>query len=206
LRERQKRNFLATLFLSQGVPMLSMGDEVGRTQRGNNNAYCQDNGLSWMDWEWGEKERALLAFTQTLLRLRHTEPVLERRRFFKGKQIWDSALKDLAWFRPDGGEMTPEDWSRPLVRALGFLLGGDAIATPDERGQRVQGDTLLVLMNANPEPLRFTLPPIEWGQDWEILLDTREAVPSPHERTPAGGELTLEGRSLVLLRRPASDA
>jgi len=205
LRERQQRNFLATLFLSQGVPMLSMGDEVGRTQGGNNNTYCQDNALSWMRWDFDERQRALLAFTQHLIHLRHTEPVLERRRFFKGKQIWDSALKDLAWFRPDGREMTQEDWSRPLVRALGFLLGGDAIATPDERGRRVEGDTLLVLMNANPDALPFTLPSLEWGQDWEFLIDTAEPRPSPHERAKAGGALTMEGRSLVLLRRPASD-
>jgi isoamylase len=205
LRERQKRNFLATLLLSQGVPMLTMGDEMGRTQKGNNNAYCQDNELSWLDWNLDDRRRALLEFTRRIVRLRQTQPVLMRRRFFKGRQIWDSELKDLAWFRPDGKEMTPEDWGKPFVRSLAFLLGGDAIATPDEHGRRVVGDTLLVLMNAHHEPIPFTLPDIEWGEDWELLLDTADVSGAARAKTHAGGAVPVEGRALVVLRRPAKD-
>ncbi len=204
LREQQKRNFLASLFLSQGVPMLLMGDEVSRTQGGNNNAYCQDNEISWMNWDFDERQQALLEFTKRMIKLRMTEPVLQRRRFFQGAHIWDSELKDLAWFRPDGKEMKREDWETPFTRSIGFLLGGDAIPTPDEYGNRIVGDTLLVLMNAHHEPLKFTLPDIEWGRDWQLVEDTA-AEPSGKARpnTPAGGKLELAGRSLVILRRPA---
>ncbi len=141
LREQQKRNFLATLFVSQGVPMLVAGDEIGRTQQGNNNAYCQDNEISWVDWNLSEKQKHLLDFTRQMIKLRKAQPVLQRRRFFRGAHIWDSELKDLAWFRPDGKEMTREDWEKPFVRSIGFLLGGDAIPTIGDQGQRVIGDT-----------------------------------------------------------------
>jgi isoamylase len=201
LRERQKRNFLATLFLSQGVPMLCAGDEISRTQRGNNNAYCQDNPLSWQSWELSPKQRALLDFTAKLVRLRKEQPVLQRRRFFRGAHIWDSTLKDLAWFRPDGEEMTQEDWEKPYVRSLMCLLGGDAIPSPDDQGNRVLGDTLLVALNAHYEPLGFTLPAIEWGQDWEIVVDTALGDVG-RGKTPAGGALELVGRSLMVLRHP----
>ena len=174
LRDRQVRNFLTTLFVSNGVPMLLAGDEFGRTQRGNNNAYCQDNEISWVDWKLDERRKSLLEFTRRLIRMRHDQPVLRRRRFFRGQHIWDSDLKDLAWFRPDGSEMTQEDWTQPFVRSLAFLLGGDAIATTDTRGNKVVGDSLLILMNANHEPVEFVLPAIEWGSDWEILVDTAD--------------------------------
>jgi glycogen operon protein len=205
LREQQKRNFLASLFLSQGVPMLVAGDEMGRTQRGNNNAYCQDNELSWVDWKLTESQRKLLEFTVGLSRLRREQPVLAKRRFFRGAHIWDSELKDLAWFRPDGQEMKKEDWEKPYVRSISFLLGGDAIPTPDEAGQRVRGDTLLVLMNAHHEPITFQLPAIEWGADWEELVDTGQSRGVPHTHTPAGGRVVVAGRALVVLRRPAVD-
>jgi glycogen operon protein len=212
LREQQKRNLLATLFLSQGVPMLVAGDEMGRTQRGNNNAYCQDSALSWVDWGLDARRRALLAFTRRLSRLRREQPVLQRRRFFRGSQIWDSHLKDLVWFRPDGREMSKEDWGKPHVRSLGLLLGGDAIATPNEQGQRVVGDTLLVLLNAHHEPIAFSLPAIEWGEDWEVVVDTAREEPAegaegPHAGpvTPAGGKVEVAGRALVVLRRPATE-
>ena len=204
LRAQQQRNLLATLLLSQGIPMLVAGDEMGRTQAGNNNAYCQDNELSWVDWKLDEGQRALLDFTTRLIRLRAEQPVLQRRTFFHGAHIWDSGLKDLAWFRPDGGEMTREDWQKPFVRSLGFLLGGDAIASPDEHGHRVVGDTLLVLMNAHHEPLPFTLPAVEWGADWELLVDTATAHDGPPPRmTHAQEQLEVAGRALMVLRRPA---
>jgi len=202
LREQQQRNFLATLFLSQGVPMLTAGDEMSRTQGGNNNAYCQDNEVSWVDWELDGARRAMLDFTCYLVKLRRMHPVLTRRRFFRGEHIWDSQLKDLAWFRPDGKEMTQKDWQRPDTNTLGFLLGGDALATSDERGNRVLDDSLLVLMNAEPTGLTFTLPAIEWGADWELLLDTARTTGGPHTRTAAGGKVELAARSLMVLSRP----
>ncbi|HZH04062.1 MAG TPA: glycogen debranching protein GlgX, partial [Myxococcaceae bacterium] len=202
LREQQKRNFLTTLFLSQGTPMLLMGDELGRTQKGNNNAYCQDNALSWINWELDERQQSLLAFTAKLIHFRRRQPVLQRRRFFRGAHIWDSAFKDLAWFRPDGSEMTREDWSKPFVRSVTVLLGGDAIPTLDPQGQRVVGDSLLVMLNAHYGPLTFTLPAVEWGSAWDVVVDT--AVPSverPH--TFAGERLELVGRSLMVLSCPS---
>jgi glycogen operon protein len=205
LRETQKRNFLATLFLSQGVPMMVAGDEMGRTQKGNNNAYCQDNPLSWVHWTLNDAQRELLEFTARMSKLRREQPVLTKRRFFRGAHIWDSELKDLAWFRPDGKEMKKEDWEKPYVRSLGFLLGGDAIATPDDEGNRIVGDTLLVLMNAHHEPLEFLLPAMEWGADWELLVDTAALGESLRTHTAAGGKVQVQGRSLVVLRRPATE-
>ncbi len=201
LRNRQQRNLIASLFLSQGVPMLCAGDEIGKTQGGNNNAYCQDDEISWLDWDLDPRRQALLGFTMRMIRLRMEQPVLQRRRFFRGHTPSDSSLKDLAWFRPDGKEMSEEDWRQPYIRALGFLLGGDAIATPDEHGQRIVGDSLLVLMNAHHEKVVYTLPDISWGRDWDILLDT--AGESDAKRDAAFSNRTVEvaPRSLVVLSR-----
>jgi isoamylase len=201
IREQQKRNLLATLLLSEGVPMLCAGDEMGRTQRGNNNAYCQDNEISWLDWQLSPPRQAMLEFTAKMIHLRHEQPVLQRRQFFRGAQIWDSAYKDLAWFRLDGQEMTQQDWSGAQVRQLGFLIGGDAIPALDENGKRVLGDTLLVLMNPLADPVEFTLPALDWGVDWGIAVDTSKPEPVPG-RTPAGGAVLLAGRSLMLLSCP----
>jgi isoamylase len=203
LRDRQARNILATLLVSQGVPMIAAGDEMGRTQGGNNNAYCQDNEISWLDWNLDDRRRALLGFARRLVRLRLDQPVLQRRRFFSGKQLWDSSVKDLAWFRPDGAEMTEEDWKHPSARSVAFLLGGDSIAGLDEKGQRIVGDTLLVLMNAWHEPVTYVLPEIAWGREWEILLDTAGASDAKRDLVAARGSLPVEARSLVLLSRPA---
>ncbi len=204
LRDRQQRNLVATLLLSQGVPMLSHGDEIGRTQNGNNNAYCQDNELSWLDWSLDERRQALLGFTIRTIRLRQALPVLQRRRFFRGQLFRDSSLKDLAWFRPDGSEMTEEDWKQPYIRSLAYLLGGDTIATPDEHGDRIVGDTLLVLMNAHHESVRYTLPDIEWGREWEILLDTSGGTDAKRDRLFAAGMVEVAPRSLAVLSRPAT--
>jgi glycogen operon protein len=203
LRDRQVRNMLATLLLSQGVPMIAAGDEIGKTQGGNNNAYCQDNEISWLDWNLDDRRRALLGFTRRLVRLRLSQPVLQRRRFFRGGTLWDSSLKDLAWFRPDGTEMTQEDWQKPFARSVAFLLAGDAIAGVDERGQRIMGDTLLVLMNAWHEPVSYLLPDVDWGREWEILLDTAGATDAKRDLVAARGSISVEARSLVLLSRPA---
>jgi len=201
LRDRQQRNLLATLLVSQGVPMITAGDEMGRTQRGNNNAYCHDNEISWVDWNLDDRRRALLGFTRRLIRLRLQQPVLQRRRFFRGDQPWDSSEKDLAWFRPDGAEMTQEDWRKPFARSVAFLLGGDTIDTPDERGERIVGDTLLVLANAHHEAVTYRLPEVEWGQAWEILVDTAGETDLKRDLIEARSEVQVEARSLVILSR-----
>jgi isoamylase len=200
LRDRQQRNLIATLFVSQGVPMLCAGDEIGKTQGGNNNAYCQDSEISWLDWNLDDRREALLGFTRRMIRLRQSQPALQRRRFFRGANLRDSSLKDLAWFGPDGEEMTEEDWAG-YNRSLAFLLGGDAIATPDERGEKIVGDTLLVLLNAHHEAVRYTLPAIEWGDDWELLVDTAGHSDAKRDHIAARGQVLVEARSLVVLAR-----
>jgi glycogen operon protein len=204
LRDRQQRNLIATLFLSQGVPMLCAGDEMGKTQGGNNNGYCQDNAIGWIDWDLDPRRQALLAFTARMIQFRNGQPTLQRRRFFRGQSVRDSSLKDLAWFRPDGQEMTEEDWKQPQVRSLAFVLSGDAIATPDERGNRIIGDTLLVLMNAHHEKVPYTLPDLEWGKEWMIQLDTSKPDGDGHVPAPASRVVDVEPRSLILLSRPAA--
>jgi glycogen operon protein len=201
LRGRMVRNFLATLFLSQGVPMLLAGDEMGHTQGGNNNAYCQDNEVSWIDWDLDEERQRLLQFTRSLIHGRLSQPVLMRRGFFQGHHIFDSQLKDVAWFRPDGSEMQQADWQKPVLRALGFLLGGDAIGELDERGRKRIGDSLLILLNAGSGPVPFVLPAVEWGRDWEWWLDTSDGHAAGRRDYPAGELVTVPGRALVVLRR-----
>ncbi len=203
LRDRQQRNLLATLLVSQGVPMITAGDEMGRTQGGNNNAYCQDNEISWVDWALDDRRRALLGFVRRMIRLRLSQPVLQRLRFFRGDHLWDSSLKDLAWFRPDGTEMTAADWDKPFARSVAFLLGGDTIDTPDEHGERIMGDTLLVLLNANHEPVSYHLPDVDWGRAWEILVDTAGATDFKRDLVEARGAIPVEARSMVILSRPA---
>ncbi len=200
LRERQKRNLLASLFLSTGVPMIVAGDEMGRTQQGNNNAYCQDNELSWVDWNLDPRRQDLLEFTRRLIHFRDGQPVLQRRRFFQGEHLWDSEHKDLAWFRPDGTEMSAEDWQKPFVRSLAFLLGGDAIPTADERGQRVSGDSLLVLLNAHHDTVTFTVPPPGEGGAWRLELYTADDKRGDEEMKP--GKFAMLGRSLAVFRKP----
>jgi glycogen operon protein len=200
MRERQKRNLLASLFTSQGVPMLLAGDEMGRTQGGNNNAYCQDNEISWVDWNLDDRRKRLLEFTRKLIALRHRQPVLQRRRFFVGDQIWSSRSKDLTWLRPDGTEMRPHDWQKPWISALGFLLGGDAIPMLDERGERMTGDSVLVLLNAAAEPLKFAIPAGQGGPKWLLELDTADEGRAPG--TPVSASCELPGRSMVVLRQP----
>jgi glycogen operon protein len=203
VRNRQKRNFLATLLFSQGVPMLCGGDELGRTQRGNNNAYCQDNEISWFDWDLDPDDAALLTFTQRLVQLRAEHPVLRRRTFFLGRSVGDSPAKDLIWFRPDGAEMSATDWANGGLRAIGLRLAGDAIAETDEQGNRVVDETLLLLLNAEPSPLTFTLPRFLSGRPgcWEELLDTADPEQLELRRYDGGSSLVLSDRSLKLCRR-----
>ncbi len=201
LRLRQQRNFLATLVLSQGVPMFLMGDEMGRTQRGNNNAYCQDNEISWLDWTLQDEYGDLLEFTRFLLRLFHEHPVLRRRKFFHGRKIRGSEIKDVTWFRPDGQEMADEDWKNPAGRSLALRLGGDAMEEVDSRGNPIVDDTFLWLLNAHHEPVAFVLPDHGTGPVWELVLDTRQASPASNGQSfRRGQEFELEARSLALLR------
>lgn len=201
LRERQKRNMLATLLLSQGVPMICGGDEIGRTQCGNNNAYCQDNEISWFDWKLERSAKELMAFVERLIALRREHPVLRRRRFFQGRRIRGSEVKDIAWFRPDGKEMTDEDWNKGFVKSLGIRLAGDAIEETDEKGRPIVDDTLLILLNAHSEPLSFTLPAHKRGVRWEPLLNTAEPHRPKRITLFKGGEYyELEARCLAVLR------
>lgn len=201
LRAQQQRNFLATLILSQGVPMLQAGDELGRTQHGNNNAYCQDNEISWIDWSIDQPRQELLEFTKFLIAVRSQHPVLCRAKFFQGRQLRGSEVKDLAWFRPDGKEMTDEDWNTWFARGLGIRLAGDSIEEVDERGNRIADDTLLILLNAHYEPLSFTLPAHRRGVRWERVLDTYEAVSKSGRVLVRGGRpYEMEARSVALFR------
>ncbi len=207
LRERQKRNFLALLLLSQGVPMICGGDEIGRTQKGNNNAYCQDSELSWFDWKLDRPARELLEFTQSLIALRKEHPVLRRRGFFQGRKIRGSEVKDIAWFRPDGKEMTDEDWTQGYVRSLTLRLAGDAITELDEKGRAIVDDTLLVLLNMHHESLSFTLPAHKKGVRWQTVLDTAEPREDGKKVTilKGGEQYDLEARSLALLELRGKD-
>jgi len=204
LRERQKRNFLATLFLSQGVPMLLSGDEIGRTQKGNNNAYCQDNEISWVDWKLDKPRRELLEFSRCVIRLMNEHPVLRRRHFFQGRHIRGSEVKDLAWFRPDGKEMNDEDWNNSETRCFGLRLAGDAIEELDARGNRIVDDTLLILLNAYHEAIRFTLPAHRRKVRWEAVMDTNDSQfgKTAHRAMRGGDTYDLKARSLALLRLP----
>jgi isoamylase len=200
LRARQQRNFLATLLLSQGVPMLLGGDEIGRTQGGNNNAYCQDNEISWYDWE--HADRGLLELTRRLIRFRRDHPVFRRRRWFQGQPVRPTGRQDIAWFRPDGGEMQDEDWNQIQVRSLAVFLNGNAIPTPGPRGERIVDDSFYLIFHAGDEPLGFTLPPAHWGERWETVLDTARPLPEPdREILGPGAAVRAEGRSVVVLCR-----
>jgi glycogen operon protein len=200
LRDRQKRNFLATLFLSQGIPMLLGGDEIGRSQNGNNNGYCQDNAISWFDWQSADKD--LLEFTRRLIQLRKEHPVFHRRRWFQGRPIHGVQVTDIGWFTPDGSEMTQEDWNGGFAKALGIFLNGEGIQSPDARGERVVDESFYVLFDAHHEPLRFTLPKRDWGDEWVVALDTARSTPEEEQgRHKAGDEVSVESRSLKVLRR-----
>ena len=200
LRERQKRNFLATLFLSQGVPMLLGGDEISRTQNGNNNAYCQDNKLSWLDWNLGEDQLSLLNFTRTLVHLRLQHPIFRRRKFFRGRESSGSATRDVTWFQPDGSVMTEEAWNNPNARAIGILLSGDAIDDTDRHGQPIEDDTFFLVLNMHRGGIPFTI--AGENEQWETVLDTFRP-PSGEHKVPvrSGTILRVEGRSAVLFRR-----
>ncbi|WP_432088630.1 MULTISPECIES: glycogen debranching protein GlgX [unclassified Streptomyces] len=209
LRARQMRNFLATLMLSQGVPMLSHGDEFGRTQGGNNNAYCQDNEVSWVRWpkENSEAEATLLRFTQAMVRLRREHPVFRRRRFFHGRPVEGThdELTDIAWFTPEGEEMTSRDWQAAHAQALTVFLNGNAISEPGTQGERIADDSFLLMFNASSKELEFSVPDSH-GHYWRMVVDTSDPQGMPPHEGPelAGGErVKLAPLSLTVLRRPA---
>ncbi len=223
LRRRQRRNFLATLLLSQGIPMLLAGDELGHTQRGNNNAYCQDNEISWLRWpgrqagdpdtggragdpDTGDPDAGdLTAFTSALIRLRAGHPVLRRRRFFRGTSIRGvrSRLGDIAWFTPAGEEMTDEDWDVGFAKSLTVFLNGDAITEPDRRGQRIRDDSFLLLLHASESDLDFVVPPALYGEEWLRVLDTAgpDGLADDQPAVKPGDAISMVRRSVQVLRR-----
>jgi glycogen operon protein len=199
LRERQKRNLIASLLLSQGVPMIRGGDELSHTQNGNNNAYCQDNETTWLNWELSKEQQQFLDFVRMVTSIWRQQPVFQRRKFFLGRKIRGSDIKDISWFDPSGQEMSDEAWEAGFVRCLGVRLAGDLIGDVDERGEPVVGETLLVLLNAHHEPIPFTLPATKIEHHWECLYDTASEKADPLAY-PGGQKYALQGRSLAVLR------
>jgi len=200
LRSRQKRNFLATLLLSQGVPMLLAGDSIGHTQQGNNNAYCQDNEISWINWDLSPEDEDLLHFTRRIIALRKNHPVFRRRNFFQGRAIKGADVKDIQWLRPDGMEMTDEEWKQDSARSLGVLLSGRGLQELDDRGHRISDETFLLLMNADHEQRSFRLPDTSTGIGWIPVVDTScQTSNSPDVQYASGDTYPLQARSLVVL-------
>jgi isoamylase len=203
LRERQKRNLMASLVLSVGVPMILGGDELGHGQKGNNNTYCQDNELTWLDWDLDKRQQEFLEFTKKILFIRMTQPVFQRRKFFIGRAIRGSKVKDISFLTPSGDEMSDGDWNAGFVKCLGIRLAGDLINDETERGDPIVGETLLVLLNGHWEPIPFKLPPTLRGYIWERLTDTADTGPESRS-FEAGAQYPLQERSLVVLvtRKP----
>ena len=201
LRARQQRNLLTTLLLSQGVPMIAHGDELGRTQHGNNNAYCQDNELAWINWNLDQDQQDLLDFTRRLVHLRRRHPVLRRRRFFHGEADV-AGIADLTWFLPDGDRMQDSHWHWEEARAMGVLLNGEAITEPDEQGERVTDDSFLILLNGHHEAIDFHLPPKEFGENWTVVVDTTATRDHGGQvELQATGTVGIDARSILVLIR-----
>ncbi|WP_333872949.1 glycogen debranching protein GlgX [Methylobacter sp.] len=202
LRARQKRNLLATLLFSQGVPMLLAGDEMGHTQQGNNNAYCQDNEISWLCWELKQQDQDLLEFTQRIINLRKGHPLFRRRYFFLGRPIRGGEVKDIVWLNPDGSEMSDADWGQPFSRCLGVHFIGEALNETDGRGRRLKDNNLLLLINADHQDIVFMLPEFGGRSYWDVLLDTFETSGIPElSRYKVGQSYPMHGRALVLLKQ-----
>ena len=202
LRARQQRNFLATLLLSQGVPMISHGDELGRTQQGNNNGFCQDNELTWIDWK--NLDVDLLAFTRYVSSLRRDHPVFRRRRFFDGLPVGRrgrKGLPDIAWLRPDGSQMTKQDWGSGFGRAVAVFLNGQGIADRDGRGERVVDDSFVLCFSAHHEHIQFMLPPASYGRNWQVVLDTMNPDVGDEQVLRYRQRVDVGPRALVVLQR-----
>lgn len=199
LREKQKRNFLATLFLSQGVPMLVSGDEISRTQGGNNNAYCQDNEISWLNWE--DADQGLLAFTSKLINLRNSHAVFSRKDWFKGQPVQDNGVADIEWFLPDGSSMNEEHWGEYYAKSVALFLNGKGIHSVDSEGKEVVDDSFYIIFNAHHESVEYTLPEERFGQKWQMVLNTATEPgdgKSPNYKT--GDKIDVDSRSVILLQ------
>jgi len=202
LRARQKRNFIATLMLSQGVPMMLGGDELDRTQQGNNNAYCQDNEVSWFDWTMTPEKDRLLQFFTRVIRIRREHPIFHRRNFFQGRPIRGSDIKDVIWLTPKGEEMTDAEWREAHARSLAVYLSGQGLSETDEKGRAVTDDTFIVLFNSHDEQVFFRLPEFPRAARWLMVMDTAyEHGLALGGVTPAGGVYTAAARSIVLLQQ-----
>jgi glycogen operon protein len=199
LRRRQRRNLLVTLLLSQGVPMILGGDEIARSQDGNNNAYCQDNEISWYGWSNADPE--LLQFTRRLVDFRQEHPVFHRRRFFQGRAIHGAQVEDVEWFTLDGVQMAEENWGEGFAKSVAVFLNGDAIPTLDEHGLEVKDDSFYLIFNAHYEPLTFHLPDKRWSRRWELLLDTDRGWLQQPPVVEAGDALQVRERSTIVLRK-----
>lgn len=201
LRAKQKRNFLTTLFLSQGVPMLVAGDELSRTQQGNNNAYCQDNEISWLNWQ--EADQDLLKFTKRLIKFAKSHPVFNRRGWFKGKPIKGITIKDIAWFLPEGREMSEENWNHDFAKSLAVYLNGRGLHAKGPKGEQVIDDNFYVIFNAHYEPLKYKLPPKKYGDSWTKVIDTAEnIIDNKGEEFKSGTTVEVAARSVVVLLQP----
>ncbi len=203
LRRQQKRNFMTTLLLSAGVPMVLAGDETCHTQKGNNNAYCQDNELTWLDWNLTDEQRQFFDFVRSIIHIRKTNPVFQRRKFFQGRSTDGTDEADISWFQPSGEEMSDEAWNTGYGQCLGVRLPGDLIGDVNERGEPITGDSIVLLVNAHHETVPFTLPSRDGGSGWERLIDTVESVNEPIT-FPGGKQYDLKGRSMVVLRSKSS--
>ena len=204
VRLKQRKNFLTTLMMSQGVPMLRAGDEIGHTQHGNNNAYCQDNEISWLDWNLDSSQEEFLRFCQSVVQIWHEQPVLKRRNFFQGRRIRGAGVKDIAWLMPDGGEITDPEWNSGAMRSLGVRLNGESMDEVDERGEQIVGETLLLLLNNQPEPVPFQLPRHKPSERWITILDTSVAVDDVFDSPLSSNDAyPLQGHSMsILLLKP----
>jgi len=202
LRRRQMRNIIATLMLSQGTPMVAHGDEIGRTQYGNNNVYCQDSELSWMDWSLVDKNSDQVAFTRKVTALRKNHPVFRRRRFFEGRPIRSGdQVRDIAWLTPAGDEMTSEDWDSDFGKCISVFLNGEALPEPDARGERVVDDSFLLCFNAHDHAVDFVMPHDDYAKEWTAELDTTDATGEVKLVVGHGGEVSLPGRALLVFRK-----
>ncbi|HSO31568.1 MAG TPA: glycogen debranching enzyme GlgX, partial [Labilithrix sp.] len=197
LRARQQRNFLTTLLLSQGTPMICGGDEIGRTQGGNNNAYCQDNETSWYDWDLDADRQALLELTRKLIALRRDHPALHRSKFFRGRRIRGTDVRDIMWYRHDGAEMNDDDWNNPVTASLGLFLAGQGIDDVDDEGNMVTDDDFFLVSNGSEHPMPFALPRgSSAGGKWQLLVDTSDD--DANEHAEQGAKTELASRSMKL--------
>jgi glycogen operon protein len=203
LREQQKRNFLTTLFLSQGVPMVLHGDELGRTQGGNNNVYAQDSEIAWVDWARAKDFEVLTEFVSRLAKLRSEHPVFRRRRFFNGRPVRGSAIEDIAWFTPAGEEMDHDDWDSGFAKSVTVFLNGEGIREPNARGEKVVDDSFFLIFNGHHEPIEFTLPDLGAGERWQVEIDTAAPMLGDAETQSAksGEPVQVDARSVQVLRK-----